>query len=322
MSANKTADKVSLIKARFEKNFREALKKDTENSLGDRSRYIGASDISGCLRSSYLSKVAKREDDIKQLLTFERGHQFENIVRKFLYGETFKEQVEIKNARTSNGFPLKPHLDFVIYDKERKKATVVEAKSTKNTIELYDSYVLQTQLQMGLLQAQCGDEWTVNGLIFVISTESEYEVFPVEQNKTLFDMAMQRADVLADAIKKGIEPEAEIQAYCSMCPFKGDCKAVSKGVDKQLPFNIKSSIRKLKTLQKAEKEIKNIKETVKSFMETTNTFVAKCDDTTVSLCKSSRDQYSVDVNLLRVEQPDIYAKYRKESKGSTWLRII
>jgi len=29
MSANKTADKVSLIKARFEKNFREALKKDT-----------------------------------------------------------------------------------------------------------------------------------------------------------------------------------------------------------------------------------------------------------------------------------------------------
>lgn len=322
MSANKTADKVSLIKARFEKNFREALKKDTENSLGDRSRYIGASDISGCLRSSYLSKVAKKEDDISQLLTFERGHQFENIVRKFLYGETFKEQVEIKNAKTSNGFPLKPHLDFVIYDKERKKATTVEAKSTKNTIELYESYVLQIQIQMGLLQEQCGNKWTVNGLIFVISTESEYGIFPVEQNKTLFDMAMQRADVLADAIKKGIEPEAEIQAYCSMCPFKGDCKAVSKGVDKQLPFNIKSSIRKLKTLQKAEKEIKNIKETVKSFMETTNTFVAKCDDTTVSLCKNSGDKYSLDVNRLRVEEPEMYAKYRKESQGSSWLRII
>lgn len=322
MSANKTADKVSLIKARFEKNFREALKKDTENSLGDRSRYIGASDISGCLRSSYLSKVAKKEDDISQLLTFERGHQFENIVRKFLYGETFKEQVEIKNAKTSNGFPLKPHLDFVIYDKERKKATIVEAKSTKNTIELYESYVLQIQIQMGLLQEQCGNKWTVNGLIFVVSTESEYGIFPVEQNKTLFDMAMQRADVLADAIKKGIEPEAEIQAYCSMCPFKGDCKAVSKGVDKQLPFNIKSSIRKLKTLQKAEKEIKNIKETVKSFMETTNTFVAKCDDTTVSLCKNSGDKYSLDVNRLRVEEPEMYAKYRKESQGSSWLRII
>ena len=319
---NKTADKVSLIKARFEKNFREALKKDTENSLGDRSRYVGASDISGCLRSSYLSKVAKKEDDISQLLTFERGHQFENIVRKFLYGETFKEQVEIKNAKTSNGFPLKPHLDFVIYDKERKKATIVEAKSTKNTIELYESYVLQIQIQMGLLQEQCGNKWTVNGLIFVISTESEYGIFPVEQNKTLFDMAMQRADVLADAIKKGIEPEAEIQAYCSMCPFKGDCKAVSKGVDKQLPFNIKSSIRKLKTLQKAEKEIKNIKETVKSFMETTNTFVAKCDDTTVSLCKNSGDKYSLDVNRLRVEEPEMYAKYRKESQGSSWLRII
>ncbi len=322
MSANKTPDRVSLIKARFERNFKEALKKDTENSLGDRSRYIGASDISGCLRSSYLSKVAKREDDIKQLLTFERGHQFENIVRKFLYGETFKEQVEIKNARTSNGFPLKPHLDFVIYDKERKKATVVEAKSTKNTIELYDSYVLQTQLQMGLLQAQCGDEWTVNGLIFVISTESEYEVFPVEQNKTLFDMAMQRADVLADSLKKGVEPEAEIQAYCSMCPFKGDCKAVSKGVDKQLPFNIKALIKKLKELQATEKEIKKIKNEILDFMKATNTLVAKCNDATVSLCENQGNQYSVDVNRLRIEEPDIYAKYRKESKGSTWLRII
>ena len=70
MSANKTADKVSLIKARFEKNFREALKKDTENSLGDRSRYIGASDISGCLRSSYLSKVAKKENKTQEALNY------------------------------------------------------------------------------------------------------------------------------------------------------------------------------------------------------------------------------------------------------------
>ena len=68
--------------------------------------------------------------------------------------------------------------------------------------------------------------------------------------------------------------------------------------------------------------IKNIKETVKSFMETTNTFVAKCDDTTVSLCKNSGDKYSLDVNRLRVEEPEMYAKYRKESQGSSWLRII
>ncbi|WP_418180557.1 PD-(D/E)XK nuclease family protein [Aliarcobacter lanthieri] len=322
MSANKTADRVSLIKARFERNFREALKKDTEKSLGDRSKYIGASDISGCLRSSYLSKVAKKEDDISQLLTFERGHQFESIVRKFLNGETFKEQVEIKNAKTSNGFPLKPHLDFVIYDKNKKRATIVEVKSTKNTIELYESYVLQIQLQMGLLQAQCGSNWTVNGLVFVISTESEYEIFPVEQNKILFDMAMQKADILADSLKKGIEPKAEVQLYCNKCPFKGNCEAISKGVDKQLPVNVKINIRKLKQLQNVEKEIKGLKNTVKSFMEATNTFVAKCDDTTVSLFQNTGDKYSIDVNLLRVEEPDIYAKYRRESKGSSWLRII
>ena len=57
-------------------------------------------------------------------------------------------------------------------------------------------------------------------------------------------------------------------------------------------------------------------------MKATNTLVAKCNDATVSLCENQGNQYSVDVNLLRVEQPDIYTKYRKESKGSTWLRII
>ena len=91
MSANQ---KVSLLKAKFESNFRKALEKDTELNLGDRKEYIGASDISGCLRKSCLSKKEQKKDDsIEQLLTFERGHQFENIVEKFLYGEIYKKQV-------------------------------------------------------------------------------------------------------------------------------------------------------------------------------------------------------------------------------------
>ena len=123
MSANQ---KVSPLKARFESNFRKALEKDTEISLGDRKEYIGASDISGCLRKSFLAKKEQKKDDsIEQLLTFERGHQFENIVEKFLYGEIYKKQVEIKDAKTSNGFALKPHLDFVMYNPKEKVATVI-----------------------------------------------------------------------------------------------------------------------------------------------------------------------------------------------------
>lgn len=320
MSANQ---KVSPLKARFESNFRKALEKDTEISLGDRKEYIGASDISGCLRKSFLSKKEKTKDDsIEQLLTFERGHQFENIVEKFLYGEIYKKQVEIKDAKTSNGFALKPHLDFVMYNPKEKVATVIEAKSTKNIIELYESYVLQLQLQMGLLQAQCGSDWKIDGVIFVVSTDSKYELFEIEQNTTLFNMAMQRADELAHALKTNIEPKAEIQLYCDKCPFKGDCQAISKGANKELPFNIKTQIKKLKQFQSIEKEIKNLKGEIQSFLEATNTHVAKCNDTTVSLQQNKGDDYTIDLGRLRIEQPKIYAEYRIPAKKYSWLKIV
>jgi CRISPR-associated exonuclease Cas4 len=310
------------LKSRLEANFRAALKKDSVSSLGDRSTYIGASDISGCLRAAYLNKTSKREEDIKQLLIFERGHAFENIVEKFFYGMTYKKQVEIKGAKTSNGFPLKPHLDFVLYDKAAKTATVVEAKSTKGEITLYDSYVFQLQLQMGLLQAQCGSDWKVNGFVFVLNMEGEYNTYFQEQSKTLFDMQLQKADVLADALKKRKEPLGEPQLYCSSCPFKEDCPAISKGVDVQLPMNMKLKIRELQKLKDTERKIKSLKETVKGFMEATNVNVAKCDNSTVSLVRGKGDAYKLDVNLLRIEQPEVYAKYRKPENGSTWLKII
>jgi len=323
MSANPIIKEKSPLKARFESNFKKALKRDSEESLGDRTKYIGASDVSGCLRKSYLSKVMKTETSIEQALTFERGHQYENIVEKFLFGEAYKKQVEIKNAKTSNGFPLKPHLDFVLYNKKNKTATVVEAKSTRNKIELYESYVFQIQLQMGLLQAQCGNEWKINGVIFVVSTDSQYEIFEVEQNSTLFNMSMQKADKLSEALKKGVEPKAEIQLYCSECPFKSNCPAITKGCEKELPINIKASMRKLKQLQGTEKEIKKIKKEIIDFMSTVNLDIAKAGEATVQLLHSKKDEYGIDMARLKIEEPVIYAKYRTVSTdGFSWLKVI
>ena len=56
------------------KNLPKVLAKETASSLGDRSKYIGASDIGGCLRKSFLSKQQKTEYDIAQHIVFERGH--------------------------------------------------------------------------------------------------------------------------------------------------------------------------------------------------------------------------------------------------------
>lgn len=304
------------------KNLPKVLAEHTANSLGDRSTYIGASDIGGCLRASYLGKKQKAEYDISQHIVFERGHLSEGIVAKMLEGTPYKTQVEAV-GKAYNDFPIKAHIDFVV--DFGKEVVIVEAKSTSNPIEQpYDSWVLQTQLQMWLLKNN--KEYknkTIRGYIIAIDVNSGwYKTFEVEPNGTLSNIAIAKANTLAIAMKTNKCPDGEVQLYCSRCPFKADCEAISKGTDKQLPFEIKSIIGRLKQLQATEKEIKKCKDTVKSFMVATNTSIAKSDTVTVSLKENSGDNYSVDVNKLRVEQPDIYARYRVPAKKYSYVQII
>lgn len=303
------------------KNLPKVLAKETANSLGDRSTYIGASDIGGCLRKAFLSKQQKTEYDIAQHIVFERGHLSEGIVAKMLEGTPYKTQIEAC-GKADNGFPIKAHIDFVV--DFGSELIVIEAKSTSIPVdEPYESWVLQTQLQMGLLKPIYKDK-IIRGYIIAIDVNSGwYRTFEVAPNGTLYNIALENANKLANALKTNKCPDGELQLYCSKCPFKSDCSAVTKGADKQLPINIKANIRKLKSLQSAEKEIKKIKDEIKSFMEATNIKVAKCNDITVSLNEFSQDKYSIDMGKLRVEQPNIYAQYRTISTNKTkYLKII
>lgn len=304
------------------KNLPKVLAEHTVNSLGDRSTYIGASDIGGCLRSAYLGKKQKVDYDIAQHIVFERGHLTEGIVAKMLEGTPFKSQVEAI-GKADNGFPIKAHLDFVV--DFGKEVVIVEAKSTSNPIEQpYDSWVLQTQLQMWLLKNNKDYQGKpIRGYIIAIDVNSGwFKTFEVEPNGTLLNIALSRANTLSIALNSNKCPDGEIKLYCDRCPFKGDCEAVSNGASKQLPFEIKSFIGRLKELKATDKEIKKIKETVKNYMEATNTNVAKSDNTTVSLRENSGDMYNIDINRLRVEQPDIYAKYRIPAKKFRYIQVV
>ena len=99
------------LDAFINKNLPKVLAEHTINSLGDRSTYIGASDIGGCLRSSYLGKKQKVDYDISQHIVFERGHLSEGIVAKMLEGTPYKTQVEAV-GKAYNDFPIKAHIDF------------------------------------------------------------------------------------------------------------------------------------------------------------------------------------------------------------------
>lgn len=102
---------MSKLEKFIEMNLPKVLAEDTASSLGDRSKYIGASDIGSCLRKGYLSKIQKVEHDIAQHIVFERGHIAEGIVAKMLRGTPYREQVEVA-GKASNGYDIKAHIDF------------------------------------------------------------------------------------------------------------------------------------------------------------------------------------------------------------------
>jgi CRISPR-associated exonuclease Cas4 len=302
-------------------NLSKVLAKDTTNSLGDRSKYIGASDIGSCLRKAYLSKTQNEVHSIKQQIIFERGHLTEGIVAKMIQGTPYKEQVEAI-GKTDNNFPLKAHIDFVV--DFGKQCVVIEAKSTNKPVEEpYESWILQVQLQMGLLKSQCEKQGkSIRGYILAVDVNTGwYKTFEVIPNDTLFNIAMDKANTLANALVEQVCPEAQEQLYCSSCSFKGDCPAITKGVTEQIPDDVQKVVARIKTLSSIEKEIKTQKTLLKDYMKATQKKKVKSNDFTVSFV-NVKGKESIDVHRLKLEQPEIYERYKNQTSGYSFIKII
>ena len=100
----------------LETNFQNHSQQKTTSDLGDRSQYIGASDIGSCLRKAYLSKTESVTHSFEQLIVFARGHVGETLIKQMLDSGseklTLREQVEVTGE--VEGFKTKAHIDFVL----------------------------------------------------------------------------------------------------------------------------------------------------------------------------------------------------------------
>jgi hypothetical protein len=150
--------------------------RSTASQLGDRTTYIGMSDIgkgAECLRAAVANKLGglkqplatelnrwyeeQRFDDIRQILkkqlTLQRGHWFEGgIVRAFqANGAKLFTQLEIDIV--AEGIPVKAHLDMVLaWGSPKPVVRILELKSTENIPEnLYAAYEVQLYGQLGFL---------------------------------------------------------------------------------------------------------------------------------------------------------------------------
>ncbi len=149
---------------------------ETALQLGDRTKYIGMSDIGAgveCLRKAVGNKVGSKkhydandvtdwfsqkdfdkiQKELSRQLILQRGHWFERGVLDVLYCNTTNLFSQLEIEVEINNIPVKAHLDFVLVSGGDKPVVrILELKSCdKIPKHLYSSYEVQLYGQIGLL---------------------------------------------------------------------------------------------------------------------------------------------------------------------------
>jgi len=304
-------------------NFLETGLKNKDSGLGDRSKYIGSSDVGQCPKKSYLSKTVGETHELKQLLIFERGHVAEGIVRNGLLNNPskvpFKEQVEVSGLTPNTKF-IKTHIDFVV--EFPNEYVVVECKTISSPLldgVPRESWIYQVQLQLGLLKQRSKKQ--VRGLIvaFDLNSGDAFE-FDVEFNEILYNVAIQRADRLWQAVQSREEPRGEISDLCAFCAFSQQCNTLqSNGI--KMPKEVEAIASRVKELSSIEKEIKVSKQNLKAFMETANCKKAIGKNITLSMI-NRKGTPKVSLGELKKKYPEIVSNVTIDSQGYSYVKVI
>jgi hypothetical protein len=147
----------------------ESSARRTATSLGDRSQYIGMSDIGRaleCPRAAVGQKLFGNGHDqqldqhavqalIGKQLRFQRGHWFEAGVAQVFRQQRLPVIEQLEIVTSYQQVPIKAHLDFVFVSPVGQPTVrILELKSCEKLPKtLYSSYETQVYGQVGLLRA-------------------------------------------------------------------------------------------------------------------------------------------------------------------------
>ena len=135
----------------------------TAIQLGDRSQYVGMSDIAkmlDCPRAALAGKLYTPEyrspdEALKHQLLLQRGHWFETGVHQALTGCGLSPLSQLEIEIRHENIPIKAHLDFtLVTDQPHPSVRILEVKSiTKISATLPERYLMQIGGQTALLKA-------------------------------------------------------------------------------------------------------------------------------------------------------------------------
>ncbi len=155
-------DRTEGLRALIRQGLQTVSQQSTAAHLGDRSTYVGMSDIGQhweCPRAALARKVLPTTDSLERLLTLQRGHWFESGVGQALASLGLHVLPQLEINWQHQGVPIKAHLDFVlVWGAPVNAIRILEVKSTdKLPASPHDSHLLQLHGQIGLL-AQAWDK--------------------------------------------------------------------------------------------------------------------------------------------------------------------
>ena len=135
----------------------------TAIQLGDRSQYVGLSDIAkmlDCPRAALAAKLFTPEyrstdEALKRRIAFHRGHWFETGVHQALVGYGLSPLFQLEIEIMYGDVPIKAHLDFtLVTGQPHPTVRILEVKSTARLpTTLSESYAMQIGGQTALLKA-------------------------------------------------------------------------------------------------------------------------------------------------------------------------
>lgn len=169
---------------------------ETAVQLGDRSQYVGLSDVGKgveCMRAAVAGKLGLgqrateqsvmdwfKQDEFDQIyaalkkqLVFQRGHWLESGIANALQANGTNMLCQLEIATEYKGVPIKAHLDFaLVWGWPQPTVRILELKSTERIPEsLYLAYETQLYGQLGFL-VEC---W--NQPVFIMRDEHGGLVF-------------------------------------------------------------------------------------------------------------------------------------------------
>lgn len=135
----------------------------TAIQLGDRSQYVGMSDIAkmlDCPRAALAAKLYTPEhrntaEALNHQIIFHRGHWFERGVHQALIGYGLSPLFQLEIEIVYGDVPIKAHLDFtLVTGQPHPTVRILEVKSTARLpTTLSESYAMQNGGQTALLKA-------------------------------------------------------------------------------------------------------------------------------------------------------------------------